>query len=239
MPRSLIQAYEQELGVSVLHAWGMTETSPVGTVCQLQRRHENLSDAERWDLKALQGYPVAGIELRIMGDSGESLPWDGVAMGEVQVRGPWVTGGYYKREPTAAEFTPDGWFRTGDVALVNEDGYMRITDRTKDLVKSGGEWISTVALENALMGHPMLLEAAVIAIPDDKWGERPLAVIVPLEEAGTVTAKELRAYLEPSFPRYWLPDRFVVVDEIPKTSVGKFDKKALRRRYAEGRLRPQ
>ncbi len=236
MPRVLIQAYEEELGVNVLHAWGMTETSPVGTVCVLRRTHEGLPRHEKWDLKATQGYPLSGIELRIVNEAGEELPWDGATIGEVQVRGPWVTGGYYKRKPTPDEFTADGWFRTGDVASMTDDGYMRITDRTKDLVKSGGEWISSVALENAIMGHPKVLEAAVIAIPDEKWGERPLAVVVPVKDAGPLSAEELRSFLEPQVARYWLPDRFAFVDEIPKTSVGKFDKKVLRRRYAERQL---
>ena len=232
MPRALIEAYEEELGVNVRHAWGMTETSPVGTVCQLQSHHDDLPDREKWDIEATQGYAIPGIELRIADDAGAELPWDGATMGEVQVRGAWVTGGYFKRRPTPAEFTADGWFRTGDVAAISEDGYMRITDRTKDLVKSGGEWISSVALENALMGHPGVLEAAVIAVPDERWGERPLAAVVRVDGADPVTAEELRAHLEPHFARYWLPDRYEFMDEIPKTSVGKFDKKVLRRRYA-------
>lgn len=236
MPRSLIQAYEEELGVNVLHAWGMTEMSPLGTVCGLQRHHEDLRDDERWTVKALQGRAIAGVEMRLVNDAGEKLPWDGVTMGEVQVCGPWTSKAYFKEEPSPDQFTPDGWFRTGDVAAITEDGYMKITDRTKDLVKSGGEWISSVALENTLMAHTNVLEAAVIAVPNEKWGERPLAVVVLAPEAGRVTAEDLRDHLTPHFASFWLPDEFVLVDEIPKTSVGKFDKKVLRRRHSAGEL---
>ncbi len=235
MPRSLIEAYDKELGVEVLHAWGMTETSPVGTVSKLLSHHLDLPDHEKWDVKAQQGYPVAGVEIRIVNDVGEVLPWDGTTMGELQVRGPWVTRGYFKREPTEEHFTADGWFRTGDVATISHDGIMEITDRTKDLVKSGGEWISTVALEGALMAHEQVLEAAVIAVNDRQWGERPLAVVVRTPGA-QVTPAHLRELLAASFPKFWLPESFVFVDELPKTSVGKFDKKVLRRRHAEGTL---
>ena len=234
MPRSLIEGYERDLGVDVLHAWGMTEMSPLGTVSRLQRRHRGLPAAERWDVKARQGTPLAGVELRIVGDDGAEMPWDGETMGELQARGPWVIRGYYKREPAPDHFTADGWFRTGDVGTITPDGYLTITDRTKDLVKSGGEWISTVALEGALMAHRQVLEAAVVAVPDEKWSERPLAVVVRTPGA-EVSADALRAHLAESFARFEIPDRFVFADELPKTSVGKFDKKVLRRRYAEGR----
>ncbi|RME97246.1 MAG: fatty-acid--CoA ligase [Chloroflexi bacterium] len=236
MPRSLIEAYEEQLGVNVLHAWGMTEMSPVGTVCQLQDHHQQLPNHQKWDVKAKQGYVVAGVEMRITNDAGEELPWDGATMGEVQVRGPWIARQYFRVDPTPDSFTADGWFRTGDVATLSEDGYMQITDRTKDLVKSGGEWISSVALENALMAHPGVMEAAVIAIPDDQWQERPLAVVVPAPDAGELTADELNAHLAPNFAKFWLPDEYVFVEEIPKTSVGKFDKKVLRYRHAQGEL---
>ncbi len=166
MPRSLIEAYEIELGVNVLHAWGMTEMSPLGTVSILQSQHQALPDHEKWDIKAKQGYPVPGVEMRIVNETEQVLPWDGTTMGEVQVRGPWIIKSYYKLAPTNEQFTDDGWLRTGDVATISPDGYMQITDRTKDLIKSGGEWISSVALENALIGHPKVMEAAVIAIPD-------------------------------------------------------------------------
>jgi acyl-CoA synthetase (AMP-forming)/AMP-acid ligase II len=235
MPRALIEGYERDLGVNVLHAWGMTEMSPLGTVSKLQRQHEALSRAEQWDVKARQGTPLGGVELRIVDDDGAVLPWDGETMGELQARGAWVIRSYYKHEPTPDHFTADGWFRTGDVGTMTPDGYLTITDRTKDLVKSGGEWISTVALEGALMAHPQVLEAAVIAIPDEKWSERPMGVVV--RTAGDeVSADELRAHLAASFARFEIPDRFVFVDELPKTGVGKFDKKVLRGRYAEGSL---
>jgi len=236
MPRALIKAYESELSVNVLHAWGMTETSPLGTVSKLQSHHLNLSKEEQWDVKAKQGFPVAGVELRIVDEMGNELPWDGKTMGEVQVRGPWVVKSYFKVESSPEQFTDDGWFRTGDVATMSPDGYMNITDRTKDLIKSGGEWISSVALENALMAHPKVMEAAVIAIPDEKWAERPLAAVVLTPDAGEVTADELREYLAPKFAKFWLPDKIVFLKELPKTSVGKFDKKVLRRQYAEGEL---
>ena len=235
MPRSLIDGYERELGVNVLQAWGMTELSPLGTVSKLQRHHLGLTETQRLDVKALQGTPLAGVELRIVGDDGAELPWDGETMGELQARGPWVIRGYFKRDPTPEHFTADGWFRTGDVATMTPDGYMRITDRTKDLVKSGGEWISTVALEGALMGHDGVLEAAVIAVPDEKWSERPLAVVVRTAE-GQVDTDELRRFLVERFAKFEIPDRFVFVDKLPKTSVGKFDKKVLRGRVSDGSL---
>ena len=235
MPRSLIDGYERELGVNVLQAWGMTELSPLGTVSKLQRHHLGLTETQRLDVKALQGTPLAGVELRIVGDDGAELPWDGETMGELQARGPWVIRGYFKRDPTPEHFTADGWLRTGDVATMTPDGYMRITDRTKDLVKSGGEWISTVALEGALMAHDGVLEAAVIAVPDKKWSERPLAVVVRTTDA-QVDTDELRRLLADQFAKFEIPDRFVFVDELPKTSVDKFDKKVLRARVADGTL---
>ena len=236
MPRALIEGFEKELGVNVLHAWGMTETSPLGTVSILGSRHRDLPDHERWDIKAKQGYPIMGVELRLMSESGEELPWDGVTMGEIQVRGPWIAKEYFKVSAKPDHFTEDGWFRTGDVATVSEDGFMQIVDRTKDLIKSGGEWISSVAVENALMAHANVAEAAVIAIPSEKWSERPLAVVVRAPDASDVTQEELAEHLLASFPRFWLPEKVVFIEEIPKTSVGKFDKKVLRHRYAEGQL---
>ena len=235
MPRSLIDGYERELSVNVLQAWGMTELSPLGTVSRLQRHHLDLPEAERLDVKALQGTPLAGVELRIVSDDGAELPWDGETMGELQARGPWVIRGYFKRDPTPEHFTADGWFRTGDVATMTPDGYMRITDRTKDLVKSGGEWISTVALEGALMAHDGVLEAAVIAVPDEKWSERPMAVVVRAATS-EVEAEELRRFLADQFAKFEIPDRLVFVDALPKTSVGKFDKKVLRARVSDGTL---
>jgi acyl-CoA synthetase (AMP-forming)/AMP-acid ligase II len=236
MPRSLIEAYESELGVTVLHAWGMTEMSPLGTVSILLSHHQTLSDAEKWDIKAKQGYPIAGVETRIIDEMGDELPWDGEQMGELQVRGPWIARQYYKRELNDDQFTADGWFRTGDVVTISPDGYMQISDRTKDLVKSGGEWISSQGLENAIMAHPQVMEAAVIAIPDDQWTERPLAAVVPTEDGAGITQEEILAFLSQQVAKFWLPDKVVFIDEIPKTSVGKFDKKVLRNWYAKGEL---
>ncbi|MDJ0835641.1 MAG: long-chain fatty acid--CoA ligase [Acidobacteriota bacterium] len=235
MPRGLTANYESNLGVEVLHAWGMTETSPLGTSCRLPRGHQDMSDEQKWDIKAMQGRPVGGVELRIVDDAGKELPWDGRTLGELQVRGPWVVSCYYKREVNPENFTDDGWFRTGDVVSMTPGGYMKIGDRTKDLVKSGGEWISSVELENAVMAHPKVAEAAVIAIPDEKWSERPLVALVPAE-GETVTGEEINEHLAPTFPKYWLPEKYAFIDTVPKTSVGKFDKKVLRAMYAEGKL---
>jgi fatty-acyl-CoA synthase len=236
MPRSLTQAYESELGVNVLHAWGMTEMSPLGTVSAPLKAHAQLDDAGRWDIKAKQGYPILGVELRIVDEIGRELPWDGKTMGELQVRGPWIIRQYFKRDATTDYMTKDGWFRTGDVVTMSPDGYMTITDRTKDLVKSGGEWISTVELENAIIGHPKVLEAAVIAIPDAQWSERPMACVVCTKDGWDLTAEELQAYLGQHVAKFWVPERVIFIDEVPKTSVGKFDKKVLRRQFAEGQL---
>lgn len=234
MPRSLIRAYEKELGVNVVHAWGMTEMSPLGTVSKLLSHHHDLPQEERWDVKARQGYPISGVDMRIMDDAGRELPWDGETFGELQVRGPWVAQAYYKLEGGDDSFTEDGWFRTGDVVTISADGFMSIADRTKDLVKSGGEWISSVALENLLMAHPQVLEAAVIAVADERWGERPLAVIVPTDGGSRPDAEELGRFLEPQVARWWLPDGYEFIDEIPKTGTGKFDKKVLRERFGSG-----
>lgn len=237
MPRQLTKAYESELGVNVVHAWGMTEMSPLGTVCNLMSHHAELENEKQWDVKATQGYPICGVEMRIVDGDGNELPWDGKEMGELQVRGPWVVRQYYDLPEKMDAFTADGWFRTGDVSTMSADGYMNITDRTKDLVKSGGEWISTVELENYIMGHPQVMEAAVIAIPDPKWSERPLAAVVPTPDGGDVSKDDVIAYLTDKVAKFWLPDEVVFIDEIPKTSVGKFDKKVLRKQYADGELK--
>ncbi len=234
MPRGLIEAYERDFGVNVVHAWGMTEMSPIGSVAKLQTRHLDLDADGRWDIKAKQGYFVPGVDARIVDDAGRELPWDGATMGELQVRGYWVAGQYYRLEREREHFTEDGWFRTGDVVTIDPQGIMTITDRTKDLVKSGGEWISSVDLENMLISHPDVLEAAVIAVPDERWGERPLAVLVPLAEGHDPQA--LNDYLLERFPKFWLPDDYVLVEEIPKTGVGKMDKKVLRQWHADGKL---
>ena len=233
MPRALIEAYEKELGVNVVHAWGMTEMSPLGTVSKLLSHHSDLTQEEVWDVKARQGYPISGVEMRIVNEEGEESPWDGKTFGELQVRGPWVARSYFKLEGGDESFTEDGWFCTGDVVTITPDGFMTITDRTKDLVRSGGEWISSVELENLLMAHAQVLEAAVIAVPDERWYERPLAVVVPTDAADPPDADALQAFLEPQVAKWWLPDGYEFIDEIPKTGTGKFDKKVLRERFGQ------
>jgi fatty-acyl-CoA synthase len=228
-PEAMIRGFDRH-GQTVIHAWGMTETSPVGTVSRLKATLDEAGADERYRLRATQGLPVPLVDVRIVGEAGEA-PHDGVHMGELQVRGPWVAGAYFGGSEEPDKFTSDGWFRTGDVATIDAQGYVKLTDRTKDLIKSGGEWISSVDLENALMGHPAVSEAAVVAVPHPTWGERPLAVVVAREGA-TVVPDALRAHLAPLFPKWWLPDGFAVVAEIPKTSAGKFLKSALRARFA-------
>jgi fatty-acyl-CoA synthase len=232
-PRGLIEGY-QKLGLNILHAWGMTELTPIGTV-SITRQELLSSDASvRLDYKAKQGMPVAGVEVRVLDGDGKEVAWDGKTMGELVARGPWVTASYYNDERSQDSFTADGWFRTGDIATILPNGYMEIADRTKDLIKSGGEWISSVALENALMAHPKVQEAAVIAIPDERWSERPMACIVLRPEAkGSTPEAELNEYLAQQFAKWWLPERYLFLDELPKTSVGKFDKKAMRQQYAD------
>jgi fatty-acyl-CoA synthase len=212
-----------------VHAWGMTEMTPLGTVSWLKRSLEELPEDQRYAYRAKQGLPVPFVETRIMGQTGQ-VPWDGEAMGELEVRGPWIASGYYQAPELTSKWSDDGWFRTGDVATIDPEGYVKITDRTKDLVKSGGEWISSVDLENALMGHPAVAEAAVIAAKHPKWDERPVAVVV-VRDGASVTAEELRAFLEPKFAKFWLPDEFVFADQIPRTAAGKFRKSTLREEY--------
>ena len=231
-PKSLIELFDKRYGAYMLHAWGMTEMSPLGSVCRPRSYMDEWPESERYDVRAKQGAPIAGVDMRIVDDAGTVLPWDGRSVGEIQVRGPWVTSGYYDNAEGAAQFTDDGWFRTGDVASIDPDGFIQITDRTKDLIKSGGEWISSVDMESTIMGHPKVLEAAVIAVPHERWVERPLACVVPKPEfAGQLTAEEIMEYLAPRLAKWWLPDRVVFIEAVPKTSVGKFDKKVLRERF--------
>ena len=233
MPLSLIEAYEKELGVEVCHAWGMTEMSPTGTLSKLRGAHRGLSDAEKWRIKAKQGRPIPGVELRLAAETANGfteLPWDGETIGELQVRSPWTAKCYYKAEPTAEHFTPDKWLRTGDMATIDADGYMQIVDRAKALIRSGGESISSIALETALLKHRSVREAAVVGIPDKQWGERPFAVVALAENTDDDISDSLRQHLAYEFPKFWIPDRFIFVDEIPKTSVGKSDKETLRKR---------
>ena len=225
---AMIRAYDR-LGLRVIHGWGMTETSPVGTVNCAAPEPGAASAAEHYARRARQGFPPPLFEVRAMGAEREA-PWDGNAMGELQVRGPWVAARYYRMD--AEQWTADGWFRTGDIATIDPSGCVRITDRIKDLIKSGGEWISSIDLENALASHSEVAEAAVIAVPHPKWGERPLAVVV-VKAGAAPSAEALRAHLAPRFPAYWLPDRFVFVAEMPRTSTGKILKAALRERYRE------
>jgi fatty-acyl-CoA synthase len=225
IPRALMEGMERQ-GLRMLHAWGMTETSPIGTVAHTRSWQP---EERSLDYRLMQGPAVPGVEIRIADlGSGAELPWDGVAFGEIQVRGPWITNGYYN-DADPGKMTADGWFRTGDVATIDSDGYVAIVDRTKDVIKSGGEWISSVELENAVMAHPKVLEAAVIALPHPRWAERPVAYVVPKPEyRDQVTQDEILAFLGDKVARWWLPDEVRIIEELPKTSVGKFDKKVLR-----------
>src|SRR5215472_597915 len=231
-PRSLIDAYDK-LGLNILHAWGMTEMSPIGTISRVRRELAAEPASVQLDYRARQGLSAPGVELRALDSEGNEVPWDGKTMGELVVRGPWVAAEYYADERSAASFTADGWFRTSDVVTIQPNGYIEIADRTKDLIKSGGEWISSVALENALMAYPKVLEAAVIAVPDERWGERPLACVVARPDfRGSVTPSELSDHLSAQFVKWSVPEHYLFLDELPKTSVGKFDKRAMRQRHA-------
>jgi fatty-acyl-CoA synthase len=231
VPLTLMQALEQRHGLRVIQAWGMTETSPLGSVA---RPPADAEDDEHWRWRATAGRPSPLVEARIVGDDGAELPWDGQSTGELQVRGPWVANAYFRDDESEAKFDA-GWLRTGDIAAIDERGYIMISDRAKDVIKSGGEWISSVELEVEIMAHPAVLEAAVIAVPNERWGERPLACVVPEKDAD-LTLEELRDHLSDRVAKWWLPDELAIVDEVPKTSVGKFDKKVLRRQLEEGRL---
>ena len=234
VPESMIRRFK-EYGLEVYQGWGMTETSPLGSVSKIRPEVAGMPEDEQLHYRAKAGVPVPLVDVRIVGDDGIA-PWDGEAMGELQVRGPWITGSYYRLEAGEDKFTPDGWLRTGDVATIDRYGYIKITDRTKDLIKSGGEWISSVDLENAIMGHPGVAEAAVIAIPHAKWTEQPLAVVVT-KSGAQVTPDELRDFLKDKFPKWMLPDNYIFVAEIPRTSTGKFSKLTLRKQYEQGNLK--
>jgi len=229
-PKSLQQAYAKNFGVQMSHAWGMTEMTPLGTVTRLKSYMGDWPEEKKYDVFARVGYPSVGVDARIVDDSGKELAWDGVGMGELQVRGPWVVASYYDNAESADRFTADGWFRTGDVATIDAEGYVQITDRTKDLIKSGGEWVSSVDVENMIMAHPKVLEAAVIAVPHPKWVERPLACVVP-KPGCVIEPAEIIDFLRSKLARWALPDEIEIIDAVPKTSVGKFDKKVLRERY--------
>ncbi|MFR9725670.1 long-chain fatty acid--CoA ligase [Streptomyces sp. MS19] len=238
-PPALMRAFEERHGVRVEHAWGMTETSPLGSVALPPAR---LSPEEQWPYRVSQGRFPAGVEARLAGPDGTFLPWDGASEGELEVRGPWIAAAYYggadgEPDRPADRFSPDGWLRTGDVGVISPDGFLTLTDRAKDVIKSGGEWISSVALENHLMAHPDVTEAAVVAVPDDRWGERPLATVVLTPGTAPEAAfPALCAFLADRVPRWQLPDHWAAIDAVPKTSVGKFDKKLIRARHADGAL---
>lgn len=230
VPRQLLERFESELGIEMVQGWGMTETSPL---CSLALPPRGIPPEEEMDWRAKTGRVVPGVEVRVAAEDGSILPNDGVAIGEFEVRGPWVTGSYYG-EPAPERFH-DGWLRTGDIGSLDRKGFMQISDRTKDVIKSGGEWISSVELENEVMAHPEVVEAAVIAVPDERWSERPMVAVV-LEEGSSATPDELLVFLTERVSRWWLPERWAFIEEVPKTSVGKFDKKVLRSQYAAGSL---
>ena len=227
VPTAMMKAFQKEHGVTIVQAWGMTETSPLATIA---RPLPDADGDQYWAQRATQGRAVCGVEARIVDDEGNPLPNDGKAVGEVQVRGPWITAAYY-RNRDESKFA-DGWLHTGDVGRIDARGFVTLTDRAKDVIKSGGEWISSVELENHLMGHPAVSEAAVVAVPDERWQERPLAVVV-VSEGADVCAKDLKKFLGDKVVKWWLPERWAFIDEVPLTSVGKFDKKTIRARYAD------
>ena len=233
VPRSLMEAFEQRHDVKIIQAWGMTETSPIAAVA-MPPKQASAEDEMNWRSKT--GRVIAGVELRITADDGSVLPWDGEAVGEIEVRGPWITASYYKDDDP--QKFHDGWLRTGDVGTVEPNGFVQITDRAKDVIKSGGEWISSVELEGELMAHPSVKEAAVVGVPDERWDERPLACVV-LKEGENTSVEDLKGFLAERVAKWWLPERWTFIEEVPKTSVGKFDKKVLRAKYADGELEVQ
>jgi fatty-acyl-CoA synthase len=233
-PRMMAESFERDFGAFVVHAWGMTETSPVGTVCNLLPKHRELPLEQRLDVQAKQGRAVFGVSLKLTDDSGRRLPHDGVAAGHLKIRGPWVAAAYYRDEGESI-LDDEGYFDTGDVATIDADGYMQITDRSKDVIKSGGEWISSIALENAAMGHPAVAEAAVIGIAHPKWQERPLLLVVP-RPGQAPGREEILRYLGERVAKWWLPDEVLFVAELPHTATGKLQKAALRELYRDYRF---
>ncbi|KUI42049.1 long-chain fatty acid--CoA ligase [Mycobacterium sp. IS-1590] len=228
VPVAMMKEYQERFGVVIRQGWGMTETSPLAAIATPP---PEVTGDDHWTLRAAAGRALCGVEIRIVDDQGAVLPSDGKAVGEIEIRGPWITGSYY-RNADPSKFD-EGWLRTGDVGKIDPQGFITLTDRAKDVIKSGGEWISSVELELRIMDHPAVYEAAVVAVPDDRWQERPLAAVV-LDEGASVAADELRKHLSDNVPRFWLPERWAFVEEVPKTSVGKFDKKLIRARYADG-----
>jgi fatty-acyl-CoA synthase len=232
VPEGLIRAFEERHHLRVLQGWGMTETSPVASLGTLTERLEHESADDRYRIRAMAGRPLPFVETRIRGESGQLLAWDGESMGELEVRGAWVSSSYYNAPETADRFTDDGWFRTGDIVSIDRNGYITIRDRSKDVIKSGGEWISSVGLENMIMRHPAVLEAAVIGLRHPKWDERPLALVVTKPSA-SCCAQDILQHLEPHFPKFWMPNGIEFVEAIPRTSVGKFNKLAMREQYRD------
>ena len=230
VPRALMEAFQDEFGITILQAWGMTETSPLGSVAAVPSDDPG---ADKWTYRCTAGRLVAGVEARITADDGSVLPNDGESVGEIEVRGPWVTTSYYLDEDPSKFH--DGWLRTGDVGSLSDRGYIVISDRAKDVIKTGGEWISSIDLENEIMAHPAVLEAAVVAIPDDRWAERPLACVV-LREGASASVGELRDFLASRVVKWWVPESWAYIPQVPRTSVGKFDKKVLRAQHAAGEL---
>jgi fatty-acyl-CoA synthase len=231
LPRQFVELYQKKYGVHFMLGWGMTELSPIGSVTNIKTHLQSKPEEERFQLMSRHGIPLAGVELRIVDADGHELPWDGVTIGDLQARGPWVAGAYYN-DPHSPQSFMDGWLRTGDVANIDEEGYIQIVDRTKDLVKSGGEWISSVDLENAIMAHPKVAEAAVVGVFHPKWQERPLACVVPLPDyRDQITRQEILDFLAARVAKWWLPDDVVFLEAVPKTSVGKFNKRALREEF--------
>ena len=235
VPRSMIEAFRDDHGVELRQGWGMTEMSPLGTVSSPKGGHEDLAPERQLDLAAKAGRGIYGVEMRIVDDEARELPWDGAAYGALQVRGPWICSDYYKLEGSAGSHTEDGWFETGDVATIDPDGFMAITDRTKDVIKSGGEWISSIELENTAMGHPAVAEAAVIGVAHPKWTERPLLVVVPAE-GKDIDREEMLAWFDGKVASWWVPDDVAFVDELPHTATGKVKKIELRESFADYRL---
>jgi len=233
MPRSMIKRFILQFKTQVIHIWGMTEMSPIGTVGKLLPKHEELSLEDKLDVMVKQGRVTFGVEMKIVGDGGKEMPRDGKSFGDLYVRGPWVLRRYYRGENEAVD--KDGWFLTGDVATIDEDGYMQITDRSKDVIKSGGEWISSIDLENACVAHPGVLEAAVVGVPHPKWDERPLLVIVQKKDSN-VTKDDILQFLESRVAKWWLPDDVVFVDKIPYTATGKVSKLTLRDMFKNHKL---
>jgi len=229
VPQALIEAFEKRHGLKLVHAWGMTETTPLGTVSYLPLDLAAAAEEEQYQIRAKQGRPVAFVEIRARNENG-LVPNDGQTMGELEIRGPWIAAGYFNRTDCGDRFTDDGWFKTGDIVTIDDRWFVTIQDRAKDLIKSGGEWISSIALESALMGHRAVAEAAVIPVASAKWSERPLAAVV-LKPGASASPDDLRSFLSPHFPKFWLPDAFEFIDAIPRTSAGKFQKTALRERF--------